>query len=76
MAASRCFQRVLEMEPDNSQAQQEVSLEFWSDGTQSHNIDMMICYRMSVGKVSDTERFKKRSTRFTGNSQKPQRAKF
>lgn len=26
LAASRCFQRVLEMEPDNSQAQQEVSL--------------------------------------------------
>uniref|UniRef100_A0A3Q2QLE9 DnaJ homolog subfamily C member 7 n=1 Tax=Fundulus heteroclitus TaxID=8078 RepID=A0A3Q2QLE9_FUNHE len=26
MAASRCFQRVLELEPDNSQAQQEVSI--------------------------------------------------
>lgn len=25
MAASRCFQKVLELEPDNSQAQQEVS---------------------------------------------------
>lgn len=26
MAASRCFQRVLELEPDSSQAQQEVRL--------------------------------------------------
>lgn len=38
MAASRCFQRVLEIEPDNSQAQQEVKL----TGLKSRNLHMII----------------------------------
>lgn len=36
MAASRCFQRVLELEPDSSQAQQEVKL----TGLKSRNVHM------------------------------------
>lgn len=51
MAASRCFQRVLELEPENSQAQQEVSWpqcqRAWSD-----NLDMIIHYQMSFGQAS------------------------
>ncbi len=74
MAASRCFQRVLELEPDNSQAQQEVS---WPqfDRAWSDNLDMIIHYQISFGQASankvkrpDTERFKRRSTRVTANS--------
>lgn len=51
MAASRCFQRVLELEPDNSQAQQEVSLPQF-DGAWSDNMDMIIRYRISFGQTS------------------------
>lgn len=50
MAASRCFQRVLELEPDNSQAQQEVRLtrfktqQFTYDEPQTERLSIIIHY--------------------------------
>lgn len=61
MAASRCFQRVLELEADNSQVQQEVSWPQLDDLASSTRLSTII--------NSDTERFKKRWSGVTGSSQ-------
>lgn len=57
MAASRCFQRVLELEPDNSQVQQEVSLpRSESDRAWSNNSDMIIHYQISRSQTGANQR--------------------
>uniref|UniRef100_A0A673NA09 DnaJ homolog subfamily C member 7 n=1 Tax=Sinocyclocheilus rhinocerous TaxID=307959 RepID=A0A673NA09_9TELE len=53
MAASRCFQKVLELEPDNSQVQQE-----WSTDTGFLTADVVFCMDRALEPASACHRFK------------------